>query len=852
MSWVNPFGLFQDFLAKVFYKYGLIVSYYPRPFILIPFVITFILSLGIFEVKIEDDLRFLYSPTDSPARFEYSIHQSFTGDSINITHVAILVQPRKNLRNLLTKELANEILHLNDFILNNLTVILNGQTYNFGKDICIRTSFCPLSNTIVQFFFDSFWNDKLWNSPKVRLDYPFLNFFDNKFFLPFHLHGVKLGGAKGIKSIETIHLHYPIPSTDHANAETVSDALEISLRQYLATVEDSLIKTTIFSFSMLKNEMHKNALYTFPFISITILLLVAFTIFMTGDYVTSKPLEALMGVLSSSFAILSASGLLFWIGEPFVSQVTVMPFLALAIGVDDTYVMLGAWQDTKRILPSSKRMALTLQEAGSAITVTSVTSLMSFGIGSFSTTPAISIFCKFIAMAIIFDWFYQVTLFAGIMVLGGKREAAGYHCVFVWKKMPQEVIEQSRQRHSQSTMHKLFSQHIAPFLCHKITRVSLIGIYVLYLFGAIYGCSILRPNLTPSRLLVDDSPLASYLETVEAKIWPEGVISRINIMLKLAEELEHTANSLGINSTQFWLREFQYYRQFFENNDEKFYETLESFLQISFNSHWNTTFLIQQKKILFISFQKLNILYSFEINNFSYIKNKCICPHKKYVKRFFFTTGFKISDWNARTALLLQWRNITSRYAKYEALVFDDNNFYSDQMLALQSTTLSSLGAAVLALIIVSIVFIADSAIVFWVIFAMVSMDIGIAGYLSLWGANLDPTTVVNILMSIGLCIDFATHVAYRIYRSEQEDPDERIRDALGAIGWPVIQGGTSTLLAITVMILVPSHVVRMFARTSVLVVITGLFHGLVLLPVIIRSFVCFDSTKGNTNKING
>lgn len=85
---------------------------------------------------------------------------------------------------------------------------------------------------------------------------------------------------------------------------------------------------------------------------------------MTGDWVTSKPLEALMGVLSSSFAIISASGFMFLIGIPFISQVTVMPFLALAIGVDDTYVMLGAWQDTRRTLPPSKRMALSLQEAG--------------------------------------------------------------------------------------------------------------------------------------------------------------------------------------------------------------------------------------------------------------------------------------------------------------------------------------------------------------------------------------------------------------------------------------------------------------------------------------------------------
>lgn len=97
--------------------------------------------------------------------------------------------------------------------------------------------------------------------------------------------------------------------------------------------------------------------------------------------------------------------------------------------------------------------------------------------------------------------------------------------------------------------------------------------------------------------------------------------------------------------------------------------------------------------------------------------------------------------------------------------------------------------------------------------------------------------------MSIGLCIDFATHVGYRIYRSEFTDPDERLKDALGAIGWPVTQAGISTFLAIIVMMLVPSNVVRMFARTSVLVVATGLFHGIFLLPIIVRSF-CGSSIK--------
>lgn len=61
-------------------------------------------------------------------------------------------------------------------------------------------------------------------------------------------------------------------------AEVVGGALESALKEYLETNKQSLIKTSMFSFSMLKNEMNKNTLYTFPFISITLLLLVTFTV----------------------------------------------------------------------------------------------------------------------------------------------------------------------------------------------------------------------------------------------------------------------------------------------------------------------------------------------------------------------------------------------------------------------------------------------------------------------------------------------------------------------------------------------------------------------------------------------
>lgn len=54
--------------------------------------------------------------------------------------------------------------------------------------------------------------------------------------------------------------------------------------------------------------------------------------------------------------------------------------------------------------------------------------------------------------------------------------------------------------------------------------------------------------------------------------------------------------------------------------------------------------------------------------------------NKKIVRRFFFTTAYKIKNWKIRTHLLMQWRNITSKYANYGVIVYDENNFYSDQV----------------------------------------------------------------------------------------------------------------------------------------------------------------------------
>lgn len=60
---------------------------------------------------------------------------------------------------------------------------------------------------------------------------------------------------------------------------------------------------------------------------------------------------------------------------------------------------------------------------------------------------------------------------------------------------------------------------------------------------------------------------------------------------------------------------------------------------------------------------------------------------------------------------------------------------------------------------------------------------------------------------------------------------------ALGIIGWPMVQVGISTIVALTPLLLKQSYLAMVFFKTIVVVVLLGMFHGLVILPSILTLF---------------
>ncbi len=118
------------------------------------------------------------------------------------------------------------------------------------------------------------------------------------------------------------------------------------------------------------------------------------------------------------------------------------------------------------------------------------------------------------------------------------------------------------------------------------------------------------------------------------------------------------------------------------------------------------------------------------------------------------------------------------------------------------------------------------------------SITLGMTGCLSLWGTDLDPITLITLVMSLGLSVDFTAHISYH-YSSRQRpdsEPSEQLYEALKAVAWPTIQAGLSTALCASVLSIVNSYMFIPFVKTIALVVFWGILHAFVIQPVILTN----------------
>lgn len=212
----------------------------------------------------------------------------------------------------------------------------------------------------------------------------------------------------------------------------------------------------------------------------------------------------------------------------------------------------------------------------------------------------------------------------------------------------------------------------------------------------------------------------------------------------------------------------------------------------------------------------------------------------------FLIQAVNISGTNQEKDMVRELRQIC-KDSPLNASVFHPYFVFFDQFELVLPTSIQCMVYGAVIMMIISFIFIPNVLCGLWVAFCIVSIEIGVAGYMALWDVNLDSISMINLIMCIGFSVDFTAHICYAYMSSKAKRPDDRVKECLYSLGLPILQGAASTILGLLALILAGTYIFLVFFKMVFLVIFLGALHGLFLLPVLLSIFgpgSCTDHDK--------
>lgn len=120
-------------------------------------------------------------------------------------------------------------------------------------------------------------------------------------------------------------------------------------------------------------------------------------------------------------SVLCSLGLFGYIGvETTMLTIEVIPFLILAVGVDNLFILVhanGRVSNFEKGKSSREIIAETLSEAGPSILLSAISQGCCFGIGALTEMPAVQTFALYAMVAVFFNLLLQITAFIAMMTI---------------------------------------------------------------------------------------------------------------------------------------------------------------------------------------------------------------------------------------------------------------------------------------------------------------------------------------------------------------------------------------------------------------------------------------------------
>lgn len=174
-------------------------------------------------------------------------------------------------------------------------------------------------------------------------------------------------------------------------------------------------------------------------------------------------------------------------------------------------------------------------------------------------------------------------------------------------------------------------------------------------------------------------------------------------------------------------------------------------------------------------------------------------------------------------------------------------NWITDEII--DGEVLRNIILALICVMFCTTILITNIHICFWIFACVLLTLINVSGFMYIWGLTIDLVSCIALQLAVGLCVDYAAHIGHTFLTFSDKSRTKRAVDTVTHIGAAVLYGGLSTILGLAMLAGSDAYVFTAFFRIFLLVIVFGLFHGIVLLPVILSIVGPPPHKSDNSNK---
>ncbi|CAD5206116.1 unnamed protein product [Bursaphelenchus okinawaensis] len=855
-------------------------------------ILTLICTVKILLSKQHNDITG-YTPYGARSLLERDIRNEFFDQNGIGVAIMVLAEPKHGV-DILKPEYLEELVRIDDFVRTNFTILnhFTNKTENFDE-FC--SNFCKLNEPLRNYYNGlklqlTAENNKEPMNDRISLHYPKIDVYGQKINIQ--------------QSIFGIHFKNETKPTDYTNLEYAEMAALIyksereggwsddELKEYETAISDYFeneyksknLHVMTISTTYVESEIVRAGLTMLPFLLIgfTIMCIVSSTtVLLSAVYFQQVSIHkislAVMACVCPFMASGTALGLMFFAGIRYGSILLVTPFLVLAIGVDDAYLMIHAWQRVSKQMRENPtpedcvahRLSLVLIDTGPAILISALTNILADAVGSFTGSPEVTLLCAGNMASIFIDFIYQITFYTSVMAIVGHFEMRDEQRMRFKLSIPigaaestkhaVQIVPARKSKQPSGKFHQKVKTHFNKFvityvdvITNTVVAIFVCILWALFLVHSVYWLTKFEVNLTTKKMFASDSPLLAIDHRREEQIVPYYTVitvfvnnpgdlgdpARVENLYKLVTELESFPESWGTESTSLWLTDFLAFEEQSDQLEEEEDTTVQMGNRTKYRADDIPTFLEWPEYDWWKGFLKLK-----QENNHTILES------------FFFTTAYQgdhLKSWSERSRLLQRWRAVTDRYPQFNTTSYQDEGIFLDLIDNMPTDAWQSALATLVCMAFVCFIFMYNTYSVLVASAVIASIMTGMLGTLCWEGVTMDPIMMAAMVISIGFSVDIPAHVSYHFHSAGFENPNLSVKDrlilTLSSVGFPAIQASFSTNLVVFSLLFVPLYMAQVFVKIMFLCIVLTIIHSLVMLPAI---FSLIEKISGSFRKAN-